>query len=160
MTGLIDIARNEVDERCLVSGKLTKDGCSVLLKDAPQPRLVVDFDKPGSPLTQNETRCDYLFFAEEDDFSWIAPIELKKGKLHAKEVIKQLQAGANVAEKVTKKWTSESEGFKFRPVAVCGGTVHKGSIKILKDNPVKFRRVFEPVRTIRCGGTLKNGLMK
>ena len=48
-------------------GRLRKEGCKVSLNDAPEPRLIVDFDKPGSPLGQNQTRCDYLFVADSGE---------------------------------------------------------------------------------------------
>ena len=45
----------------LVVGGCSKQGCKVPLKNTPQPRLVLDLDKPGSPLGKNETRCDCDF---------------------------------------------------------------------------------------------------
>ena len=50
MTGLVKAVAGMLDQRCMVSGRLKKEGCAVSLKDAPAPRLIVDFDKPGSPL--------------------------------------------------------------------------------------------------------------
>ena len=81
MTDLVGIIRDKADERCLVSRNLTKEGCRVSLNGAPNQRLIVDFDKPGSPISEQETRCDYLFVADEEKFGWILPIEVKRGKI-------------------------------------------------------------------------------
>ncbi len=79
MMGLVEAVNAALDKNCTVSGKLKKKGCAVSLEGAPEPRLIVDFDKPGSPLGKSETRCDYLFVANgERCAGWIAPLELKK----------------------------------------------------------------------------------
>ena len=45
---------------------------------------------------QGETKCDYIFIGGCDDV-FLVPLELMKGKLDASKVVKQLQAGANIA---------------------------------------------------------------
>ena len=79
MTGLVDAVREKISPKCL-SRKCSRPGCRVPLKDAPNPRLIIDFDKPDSPLGERDASCDFLLIAEEDDESaWVAPLELKKG---------------------------------------------------------------------------------
>ena len=122
------------------------------LAGAPEPRLIVDFDKPGSPLGSDSTRCDYLFVAEGSGGSgWVAPLELKKGRLRAGEVVRQLQAGARAAECLVPSGTPVA----FRPVAV-SGNVPKAERDRLKDKSsrIRFRECDEPVRWIRCGDSL------
>ena len=46
---------------------MSKDNCDVGLKDVPERHLIIDFDKPGSPLGTREICCDYLFVAERGD---------------------------------------------------------------------------------------------
>ena len=121
----------------------------VSLKDAPRPRLIVDFDKPGSPLGQSETRCDYLFVANGGRCAdWIAPLELKRGSLHAGHVVRQLRAGATAAEGLV----SRNKKVRFRPTAVYGG-IHKAQI-----NKVEFHGRVEAIRLIKCGASLTKAL--
>ena len=40
-------------------------------------------------IPRQQKRCDYLFIGEEETATWIAPIELKSGRLRATEVLDQ-----------------------------------------------------------------------
>ena len=124
------------------------------LAAAPKPHLIVDFDKPGSPLGPHETRCDYLFVAE-GDIGLVAPLELKRGRLHAREVVGQLQAGASAAEKLV----PPEEPVKLRPVVASSGR-SKAEISRLKakGNRIRFHGRLEPVRLMSCGGPLVGAL--
>ena len=100
MTHLVNRARNAISRRC-IGHRLRKKGCTISLAGAPAPRLIIDFDKPGSPLRSFSTRCDYLFIAKgEDNCGWVAPLELKRGRLDAAKVVGQLQEGACAAERL------------------------------------------------------------
>ena len=119
MTGLVERVRNRLDTRCLVYGRLSKDGCKLSMAGAPEPRLIVDFDKPGSPLGPDVPRCDYLLIAHGiGSVGWVAPVELKRDSLHADEVVRQLQEGAYAAE----KFISKKERIRFRPIAASSRT--------------------------------------
>ena len=87
----------------------------MLLDGVPSPRIVVDFDNPGSPLGPSERRCDYLLVAEvkEEGGGWVVPLEMKNGRLRADHVVSQLQAGAAVAEKLVPAGLQ----VRFRPIA-------------------------------------------
>ena len=63
MSGLVQRVRARVDDRCIAT-RIRKQGCSVSLDGAPAPRVIVDFDKLGSPLGPSDQRCDYLFVAD------------------------------------------------------------------------------------------------
>ncbi len=152
MTALLEGANRRIDQRCLVKGGLTKDGCKIGMTDAPACRLVVDFDKPGSPLPENAPRCDYLLVAEgEDDHVWVAVLELKRGRLHAGQVVRQLRAGASVAKTLVHR----GEAFRFRPIAAFKGA-SKHEIRKLRDksNMINLHGHREPVRLMKCGGKL------
>ena len=157
MTSLLARVRNAVDARRLIKRrKLYKEGCRVLMTNAPNPRLIVDFDKPGSPLAQEATRCDYLLVAKgQQEFEWVAPLELKRGQLRADQVVRQLRAGASAAEKLV----PEGEPVKFRPVAA-SGSASKHERKRLKDkgNMIRFHGHVEPVRLMSCGAPLVRAL--
>ena len=154
MTHLVNRARNAISLRC-IGHKLRKRGCTVSLAGAPAPRLIVDFDKPGSPLRSSSTRCDYLFIAIGDDnFGWVAPLELKKGRLDAAKVVGQLQKGAFAAERLI----SSAEPIRLRPVAVTGGPTSKAERDKLKKKRVRLHGCVEAVRRLKCGDTLVHQL--
>ena len=152
MTGLVGKVRCKVDCRCIVKGKLIKDGCRVVMTGAPTPRLVVDFDKPGAPLMLNEKRCDYLFVAEGNPApDWVVVLELKKGALNAGQVVKQLRAGAAAAEKLV----GQNEAVRFRPIVVIGKVTKHEQLKLKEPaNKIKFHEHKEPIRLMSRGGKL------
>ncbi len=166
MTALLeDVRRKIVDEKCLVKGGLKKDGCKVVMTGVPNFRLIVDFDKPDAPLAANATRCDYLVIAEgkgkgktegegkgNDGCGWVAVLELKRGRLDSTQVVRQLQAGASAAERLV----PGDVKVRFRPVAVCGGTMRKYELEALKHkaNRVAFHEHKKYVRVMKCGAPL------
>lgn len=84
----------------------------MLLTNTPAPHLVVDLDK--YPRQENETRCDYLFVADNGD-GWAAPIEITSGVWKTGDkIVEQLQAGAKLAEQIIPPTLSP----KLRPVFV------------------------------------------
>ena len=98
MSGLAARIRANVDGRCIAT-RIRKDGCSVSLNGVPSDRLIVDLDKPGSPLGQADARCDYLFVAEDGaGAGWVAPMELTRGRCVASKFVRQLRAGASAAD--------------------------------------------------------------
>ena len=157
MAGLVEQVRTKINKTCIITARIKKEGCSVSLSGAPAPRLIVDFDKNGSPLGMDEVRCDYLFIAEDSsDADWVCPMELKRGGLRASEVISQLKAGTLIAEQIVPR----NARAKFRPIAAFGGGIHRAELYELKrkSNKVSFRGVSESVRLIECGEKLTKGL--
>lgn len=74
-----------------------KDKCRVDLEEAPQVRIIVDMDCIALPISSAGKRCDYLFVGEDGNVTWVAPIELKSGKLSVSAVLKQLEGGIRMA---------------------------------------------------------------
>lgn len=154
--GLVAAVRPGLDSRCVVKGSLVKDGCRVRLTDAPGQRLVLDLDRPGAPTGPGGGRCDYLFVADDfQDADWVVPIECKKGALQASQVVRQLRAGAAVAEGLI----PSGSDFEFRPIAATG-SVRKAQRRKLRESSsfIKCHGKLEPVRRIRCGDRLIDGL--
>ena len=151
MTDLVNSVRIAVDPRCLVR-KLRKQGCRISLAGAPAARLIIDFDKAGAPLPSSASRCDYLFVADaEYQYGWVAPLELMKGRLDAGKVVRQLQQGARVAERLI----SRTEPVMFRPVAVTGGSTSKAERYELKQRKsIRLHGCKEAVRLLKCGAEL------
>ena len=77
MTDAIEEIREGFESTC-VADSLERGECSISLDGTPEPRLLVDLDKPGSPLDQNSVRCDYLVFASgEDSAVLVSPIDVE-----------------------------------------------------------------------------------
>ena len=130
---------------CIAKGKYSKEGCSVSLKGAPTPPIMIDLDKPQAPVRQNDPKCDYIFIGGCGDV-WLAPLELKKGELDASKVVKQLQAGADIADAHI---IPANEQVQFQPVAVFGGRLHPAStrsiIAVCQSNSLQGQAVQHPV---------------
>ena len=155
MTVFLDRVRSKLNCKCLVKRGLNKNGCKISMANAPSLRLVVDFDKPGSPLPSNSTRCDYLVIAEDARGSGlIMPLELKRGSLDAGQVIKQLQAGAQAAEGLVPIGGSVS----FLPVVASGSIKKHERIRLRKRGTIRFREHYKPVRRISCGARLVDAI--
>lgn len=155
MTATITSIQAQLEAGCTVR-KIGKSGCSVSLAEAMQPRLIVDFDKPGSPRGVEGKRCDYLFLSKPSGGDlWVVPVELKKGKVDIGEAIEQLRAGAEEAEGLVSK--GMATGANFRPV-LASGRINKNERQRLRTQQVKFHGHPELVRRIRCGAPLMDAL--
>lgn len=153
MTGLVEAFRQKVENSCIEDGPLRRKDCEVSQEDAPQPRVVIDLDKRGSPLGKNQTRCEYLVIVDRNGSGgWVVPMEFKSSRMRVSKVTRQLQAGARAAERLVPK----QNPIYFRPVAVIDGPVNRKEMKDLKatGNAVKYRGCWEPVRVLRCGDLL------
>ena len=151
MTSLCDDVRARVSSDWLTT-RCRKDRCSVDLRNAPRPYLLIDMDK--TPVIQGQSKCDYIFVGGAGKARLVA-LELKAGKADAAEVAKQLQAGARFADGII----PASAQVIFSPVVASGG-IKKGQLAQLRKpfNKVTFRgkRVF--VQRIKCGALLASVL--
>ena len=153
MTGLAEAVRRKIEDSCIEDGSLQRKDCEISLEDAPQPRVVIDFDKPGSPLGKSQKRCEYLFVADRDGGGgWVVPMEFKSSRMNVSRVAEQLQAGARVAERLVPR----QNPISFRPVAVVYQPANKKQRRDLKEarNAVRYRECREPVRILQCGSLL------
>lgn len=153
MTGWLERARRGFDERCRVA-ECRRPGCSVSLAGFPAARVAVDFDKRGSPLGPSDKRPDFLVIAAPaDDVGWVAPVELKKGSADVSDAAKQLQAGANIAERRVSQ--SGVANTVFRPVLATGNMRRAEQRELtLKKNRVRFRGEWTGIERIDCGDRL------
>ena len=148
MSDLVKAVRAKVSKSCCAK-LCKKEGCKVSLPSKCHHRVLIDMDHRESPAEKHGKRCDFLFVGEAKGEGWVVPIELKKGKASSSEVVLQLQAGAKVAEKIVPK----NAEISFRPV-VAAGRFDKYERGLIREKEVKFRRMCELVRWIRCGESL------
>ena len=94
-------------------------------------------------------RCDYLFLAQEQTTTWVAPIELKRGEFSLGSVAEQLQAGADMAD----GWLPPMQRFRFVPV-VAYGSNQKQHRRSLQKATVTFRKQHRQPLLIKCGDAL------
>ena len=157
MTRLVSGILCKADSDAIVKGGLKKEGCKVSLRGAPDPRVVVDFDRPGSPLGEREAKCDYLLAAGGDRGSgWLVLLELKRGRLDAAQVVKQLRAGAGAAEDLVPVGVP----VRFRPVAATGSTPKAERQKLRRIGNIRFRGQQEDVRLMSCGAPIAEVLSR
>ena len=152
MTGLVDQVRDAIPHSCIVQ-RCRKNGCSVNLSGISQPSILIDMDCRQLGINQSSSRCDYLFVS--DDGGWVVPMELKRGALSATEALRQLKAGAQVADRVIPKVVS----VRLRPVAVCG-KIRKAQRDELRkrSSRIRFRGDRIHVEVMSCGDSLAQKL--
>ena len=139
MSELLDAVRARVSEKCLTT-TCRKKRCRVNLPNKDHSFIVVDMDHAESPASNDETRCDFLFIGECNGKDWVAPVEFK-GSPKARRVVRQLQAGASIADGMVPKRAE----VEFKPVVVYYNGL-KSADRIAfrkKPNKVTFRQQSE-----------------
>ena len=158
MTGIVNEFAGKYQNAVETSQSLNKEGCRVPLKDILCSYVVIDLDKEGSPLSSQETRCDFLFISERPDGHCIfSPLEFKKGALDASRVVEQLQSGANLLE----DHPTCSENAKLAPVAVSGQNPKAQLSKLAKSSyQIRFNGRLVKISHMKCGNSLVDILEK
>ena len=158
MANLVDQIKKNLPNECLKKGgrKLTKEECTVSLKGAPTPSITIDMDNKKAPVRQNETRCDYIFIGGSGNV-FLVPLELMDGKPDTTKIVRQLQAGANIA---AARIIPKRAQVQFRPVAFCGGKFRKVETRRLSQSKIRFRGKHFDIKLSRCGSPLINALPK
>ncbi len=155
VTSLIEHILKQIDDNC-VATRMMKSGCRAYLTGVPASKVVIDFDKHGSPLATTQRRCDYLVVTEcENGNGRILVVELKKGTLKATSVLQQLQAGAVAAEKIISK--TRAIRLDFQPIAVVGRVDRHQHERLKRAPGVDFHGKRTAVRTLSCGSSLFAG---
>lgn len=153
MSGLVAAVAAAVAPEALTTS-CESPGCAVSLDDAPACRVVVDFDRPELGLL-GQTRADFLFVGETGEVAWVAPIELKGGRWKAESVARQLQAGADAAD----RWLPAEAGFRFCPVlAHRMQRFGKDRWLALRERRIRLRGQEQLPISIECGRPLTEAL--
>ena len=126
------------------------------LKNAPEPSILIDMDSPQAPVGQNKSRCDYIFIGGSSSVL-LVPLELKRGKPNASETVRQLQAGADIADS---QIIPRREPVRFLPVVVHGGSLRRPELIQFraKPNRIRFRGKWTNIKLARCGTPLIEAL--
>lgn len=133
-----------------IARRMRKQGCRVNLDQLEQERLIIDVDKI---VPYGEDKCDYLFFSNQP---LIAPIEMKRGGVGASEAQRQLQAGANLADRLVVPKRLKCD---VKPIVV-SGRIDRAERYLLRDSRyfVRFRNEFFEIKAAKCGAALRDAL--
>lgn len=148
MSALVNAVRGKISEECCVS-RLRRGACRIPMPDHMEPFRLIDMDHPEAPTGRTGARCDFLFVGSHRNL--VAPLEFKRGSPKARRVLKQLQAGAQVADGLIPK---DMKGVTFRPVVVYGGHMSKFQIRAIRNERVSFRKMPHIAKLIKCGQSL------
>ena len=116
--------------------------------------VLVDMDCNALSIPEDWKRCDYLFVGEERNATWVAPIELKSGRLSVSQVLEQLEGGARMAD----RWLPQGVSFQLAPVLAHGKTIHRNDLKALRDKKLQLRGQRKGIAVIKCGEQLTKAL--
>ena len=137
----------------------TKEGCRVSMANLPSERVVLDVDLAFPTGRTDTNQCDFvLFYIDFIQNSLVAvPMELK-GSTDASKIIRQLQAGARIVDRLVPKAVE----VDCIPVTFHRRKIHKAQLKRLKTSRITFRGEEFPINTTRCSyeGNLSQALAK
>lgn len=142
-------------------------GCGISLQGVPEPYVLVNLEHDSAPRHRDHSRhqihphCDFLLVAGDDDNGgpWVAPIELTTGNKDGQLLLRQLRAGADIADDLLPPNVS----FKFRPVLAHDGRLHQyviTNVIYLQSSYVQLRGESEPIELARCNGLLTDALVE
>ena len=131
-----------------------KDKCRVDLAETPPVRIIVDMDCNALPIPAAEKRCDYLFVGEERNATWVAPIELKSGRLSVSEISEQLEGGTQMAN----MWLPQGVTLQFAPILAHAKKIHRNDLKRLRAKRLQLRGQRKGITVIKCGDQLTKAL--
>ena len=153
MNGTVAAIANRIPNGCHVT-RCNKDRCGVELAEAPSMRVIVDMDCDVLSIPNNWKRCDYLFVGEDQNETWVAPIELKSGRLSVSAVSEQLEGGTRMAN----MWLPQGVTLQFAPVLAHGKTIHRNDLKSLRVKKLQLRGQRKGIAVIKCGEQLTKAL--
>ena len=134
-----------------LSNTCSRDGCRVSMKDVPTSRVLVNADRAFSAHNTEGRRCDYILFfiGAAADTLVIVPMELTSGTVNVSVKSKQLQRGAEFAD----RFTPDHSGVNptCHPILFHGKRIHERDRKALNRAKVTFRNQKLTIKTARCG---------
>ena len=153
MNGTVAVIANKVPNDCHVT-RCNKDRCRIDLAEAPSIRVIVDMDCDALSIPDDWKRCDYLFVGEESNETWVAPIELKSGRVSVSVVLEQLEGGIRIAN----MWLPQGVTLQFAPVLAHGKKIHRNDLKTLRAKKLQLRGQRKGIAVIKCGDQLTKAL--
>ncbi len=142
-------------------------GCCMSLEGIPEPYVLINLENDAAPRHRDHSRhynhphCDFLLVAGDDENGgpWVAPIELTTGNKDGDMLLRQLRAGADIADDLLPPDVS----FRFRPILAHDGRLHDYVItEVLRQQSsnIQLRDEFEAIELTRCRETLAGALVE
>ena len=153
MNRLISAIAEQVPGYCHAK-RFNKNGCRIGLQGAPSERVIVDMDCDALHYRMVRSDATTCSLVGNVVAAWIAPVELKSGKLRASAVLDQLDGGAKAAD----RWLPPGIPFQLVPVLAHGKAIHRNDLKILRSRKIQLRGQRKRIELIRCGEPLTKAL--
>ena len=142
-------------------------GCCLSLQDIPEPYVLINLEHDDAPRHRNHSRhrnhphCDFLLVAGDDEKGgpWVAPIELTTGNKNDELLLRQLRAGADIADELLPLGVS----FRFRPIFAHDGRLNPYVINEAlrrQSSSIQLRGEYELIELTRCRGTIADALVE
>lgn len=126
---IVEAVRARTDPLCQTS-VCCDSGCCMSMQGVPEPYVLINLEHetaprhPGHSRHRNHPHCDFLLVAGNDDENggpWVAPIELTTGNKDGDILLRQLRAGADIADEIL----PPNIAFRFKPVFAHDGRLHR-----------------------------------
>ena len=141
-------------------------GCCLLLDGIPGPYVLISLEHDDAPRHRNHSphhnhpHCDFLLVAGADENSgpWVAPIELTTGNKDYELLLRQLQAGAEIADELLPPGIS----FNFRPIFAHDGRLNPIVTVVLRQqsSSIQLRGESQLIELTRCREALADALVE
>lgn len=150
MSGLVASVRAAVPQEA-VDCRIARHGCSLDIADTPLPQVVIDMDHGELDVLRDRPQCDYLFVVEDGTKKWVIPVELKSGGLRNEHTVRQLQTGADFADRLMPAGRS----FRLAAVIAHGVPLHRSQRNLLLRLTIRLRNEVCNPLLYECGASLK-----
>lgn len=152
----VESVRGALSEKALTT-RCRQGECCLRVDPDLEPYVIVDVDELAKiEATENVTRCDYLFVGGDRRQAWVVPIELTAGQLRVEKTVRQVRAGAKLADRVVPM----DDEVRFKPVAA-----YRYAKKYvfqefkMNENQIRFRDRSVAIKLAKCGDSLRSKLV-
>lgn len=151
MRSLTSRILDRIPRGCVFRKRARVGTCRIVVPTHIREPIFIDLDKCKSLVAEDMSCCDYLFFGSNTPGDLVAPIEMKARNVDSDLVERQLQGGADVADKLVPENHTD---FIFRPILVSKALDKRDKIELRKKR-VSFRgRPPSKIFRIKCGEPL------
>ena len=141
-------------------------GCCMSLEGIPEPFVLIHLEHDAAPRHRDHSRhlnhphCDFLLIAGDDENGgpWVVPIELTTGNKDGDLLLRQLRAGADIADDLLPPGVY----FRFRPMLAHDGRLHQYVITEVirrQSSLIQLRDESESIELTRCQKKLADSLV-
>ncbi len=129
-----------------VADACCKRGCTLSFESLSRRPTVIDADRYAALSGRRDAICDYFVFPVHPKIIAVV-VEMKTGPFDARHAVRQLAAGAELAETMTRG----REVCTFYPLLLSEAIGHPSKVKVLGRSKITFRGRKYPVTRKRCG---------